>query len=51
MQCVVEEAGGILRQLDDSEMLYNRQDTLNRKGFYILNREENKIKLKEGTDI
>lgn len=51
MQCVIEEAGGILRQLDDSEMLYNREDTLNRKGFYILNREENKIKLKEGTDI
>lgn len=51
MQCVIEEAGGILRQLDDSEMLYNRENTLNTKGFYILNREENKIKLKEGTDI
>lgn len=51
MQCIVEEAGGIFRQLDDSQMLYNRENTLNLKGFYILNREENKINLKEGIDI
>lgn len=51
MQCIVEEAGGILRQLDDTEMLYNRENTLNTKGFYILNSEKNKIKLKEGIDI
>ena len=43
MQCIVEEAGGIFRQLDDSEMTYNRQDCTNRKGFYILNCEQNKL--------
>jgi 3'(2'), 5'-bisphosphate nucleotidase len=41
MQCIVEEAGGLLRQMDGTEMLYNREDSLNRKGFYILNRIEN----------
>ncbi len=46
MQCIVEEAGGILRQMDDSEMIYNRENTLNEKGFYILNREENKLALR-----
>lgn len=44
MQCIVEEAGGILKQLDDTEMLYNRENTLNEKGFYIVNREENCLK-------
>ncbi len=43
MQCIVEEAGGILRQMDDSEMFYNREDSLNSKGFYILNDIENKL--------
>lgn len=42
MQCIVEEAGGIFRQMDDSEMTYNREDSVNRKGFYILNCLENK---------
>ena len=46
MQCIVEEAGGILRQMDDSEMIYNRENTLNEKGFYILNREENRLDLR-----
>lgn len=41
MQCIVEEAGGIFRQMDGSEMLYNRENTLNEKGFYILNQKEN----------
>ncbi len=41
MQCIIEEAGGILRQMDGSEMLYNRENTLNEKGFYIVNRKEN----------
>ena len=36
----------ILRQMDDSEMVYNRENTLNEKGFYILNREENRLDLK-----
>ena len=44
MQCIVEEAGGILRQLDDTEMLYNRENTLNEKGFFIVNRRENCLK-------
>ncbi len=51
MQCIVEEAGGIFRQLDDSEMIYNRENTLNEKGFYILNSTENKLELKKGCKI
>ncbi len=43
MQCIVEEAGGIFRQMDGSEMTYNRRDCVNRKGFYILNRQENQL--------
>lgn len=43
MQCIVEEAGGIFRQLDGSPMRYNRKNSLNEKGFYILNRIENKF--------
>lgn len=43
MQCIVEEAGGIFKQLDGTEMIYNRENTLNEKGFYILNRNENKL--------
>lgn len=41
MQCIVEEAGGIFRQMDGSPMTYNRENTLNEKGFYIVNRNEN----------
>lgn len=41
MQCIVEEAGGVFRQLDSSEMTYNRENTLNEKGFYIVNDKEN----------
>lgn len=37
MQCIVEEAGGIFRQIDDSLMTYNRKNSLNNKGFYIIN--------------
>ncbi|SKC49159.1 3'(2'),5'-bisphosphate nucleotidase CysQ [Maledivibacter halophilus] len=37
MQCIVEEAGGIFKQMDGTPMLYNRVNTLNDKGFYILN--------------
>lgn len=43
MQCIAEEAGAIFRQLDDSEMTYAREDHVNRKGFYIINRRENKL--------
>ena len=45
MQCIVEEAGGIFRQMDDSEMTYNRVNNLNEKGFYILNHPANKLQL------
>lgn len=41
MQCIVEEAGGIFRQMDHTPMHYNREDSLNAKGFYILNKSEN----------
>ena len=41
MHCIVEEAGGIFRELDGGEMLYNRCNHLNEKGFYIVNRAEN----------
>jgi 3'(2'), 5'-bisphosphate nucleotidase len=41
MQCIVEKAGGIFRQMDGSIMSYNREDNLNRKGFYIVNRKDN----------
>lgn len=43
MQCIVEEAGGIFRQMDDTPMLYNRENSLNDKGFYILNDWDNKL--------
>ncbi|GHV13204.1 hypothetical protein FACS1894219_07660 [Clostridia bacterium] len=43
MQCVVEEAGGIFCQGDGSAMTYNREDSKNGKGFYILNRIESKL--------
>ncbi len=41
MQCIVEESGAIFRQMDSSVMTYNREDSLNAKGFYIINRKEN----------
>ena len=43
MQCIAEEAGAIFRQMDDSEMLYNRENSLNDKGFYIINDKRNRI--------
>lgn len=41
MHCIAETAGAIVRQMDHTELLYNRENTLNEKGFYIVNREEN----------
>ena len=43
MQCVVEEAGGIFRQMDGSELRYNRADSCNEKGFYAINCVENRL--------
>ena len=44
-QVIVEEAGGIMRQLDPerSEFTYNRPDSLNANGFFVLNSIENNI--------
>lgn len=44
MQCIAEEAGAIFKQMDDSEMRYNRVDCRNVKGFYIINCPQNKMK-------
>lgn len=41
MQCIAEEAGAVFRQMDGTVMTYNRADSLNSKGFYIVNRVEN----------
>lgn len=41
MQCIAEEAGAVFRQMDGSLMVYNREDSRNSKGFYLINREEN----------
>ena len=43
MHCIVEEAGGIFRQMDDSEMFYNRDNPLNEKGFYAINNFDNRL--------
>ena len=43
MQCIAEEAGAIFRQMDGSKMRYNREDSRNSKGFYLINREENRL--------
>ena len=43
MQCIVEEAGGIMRQMDDSPMVYNKPIPENADGFYIVNRLENRL--------
>lgn len=45
MQCIAEEAGAIVRQMDDSQLRYNRENSLNEKGFYIINRIKNKMEL------
>lgn len=43
MQCIAEEAGAVFRQMDGTEMTYNRIDSRNGKGFYVVNREENQM--------
>jgi 3'(2'), 5'-bisphosphate nucleotidase len=43
MQIIVEEAGGVFKQLDGSEMKYNRKNSLNDKGFLVLNKESNNL--------
>jgi 3'(2'), 5'-bisphosphate nucleotidase len=41
MQCIAEQAGAVVRQMDGTELVYNRENTLNEKGFFIVNRPEN----------
>jgi|GEM_PF-4271016 len=47
MQCIAEEAGAVFRQGDGSEMRYNRENTRNEKGFFIVNKPENILALGE----
>lgn len=41
MQIIVEEAGGLFREMDGNPMIYNRFNVLNEKGFFAVNRKEN----------
>ena len=43
MAIIIEEAGGYIYEMDDSEFVYNRENVRNEKGFYILNSLENKL--------
>ena len=45
MQCIAEEAGAVFMQMDDTPMVYNREDNRNSKGFYIINNIANKLEL------
>ena len=47
MHCIVEEAGGYVRQMDGSPLQYNRRNSRNEKGFYMINRQENYLDLSE----
>jgi 3'(2'), 5'-bisphosphate nucleotidase len=47
MDIIVHEAGGLVRQMDGSLFNYNREDTINRIGFYVINKEENKLDAEE----
>ena len=41
MHCIAQCAGAQIGQLDGTPLTYNRENTLNAKGFYIVNRKEN----------
>lgn len=41
MHCIAEQAGAIIRQMDGTPLMYNRENTLNEKGFFIVNSEKN----------
>jgi 3'(2'), 5'-bisphosphate nucleotidase len=41
MQIIAEEAGALFRQMDGSEMRYNRRGLKNEIGFFVVNRKEN----------
>ncbi len=44
MQAIAEGAGAVFMQMDDTPMLYNRENSLNEKGFYVINRPENRLR-------
>jgi len=41
MHAIVEQAGGLFMQMNNTPMTYNRTNNLNEKGFYVVNRKEN----------
>jgi len=41
MQCICECAGAIVMQMDRTRLNYNRENILNEKGFFIVNKPEN----------
>ncbi len=43
MEIIIREAGGIILDMEGNPFLYNRVDTLNAKGFYVLNTNENHL--------
>ena len=43
MEVIIEEAGGILNQLNDEPIMYDLKKLVNDKGFYILNDIRNKF--------
>ena len=45
MQIIVEEAGGIFMGMDGKPFLYNKENTENPTGFYVINRKENELNL------
>ena len=46
MTCIIEEAGGIIRRLDDAPIDYTEVETKN-YGFYIINNAENHIDISD----
>ncbi|MCK8061426.1 MULTISPECIES: 3'(2'),5'-bisphosphate nucleotidase CysQ [unclassified Fusibacter] len=47
MDLIVHEAGGIVRQMDGTLFEYNREDTINRIGFYVVNNKKNILDAQE----
>lgn len=43
MEIIVKEAGGIMKELNNLDFKYNRENNINEIGFYILNSYENKL--------
>jgi len=43
MEMVVLEAGGIFKDMNDEDIVYNRMNNINEIGFYILNSLDNKL--------